>query len=84
VQPLNTAVQKSTWAHHYRVVCLQVRVCSYCLVESLLVSKITFGGLNRWVSKQELNLLKFSARKMAGKICSTFPEAAAEPEEGAP
>jgi hypothetical protein len=34
----------------------------YCLAESLLASEITFGGLNRCVSKQELNLLKFSAR----------------------
>jgi hypothetical protein len=29
---------------------------------SLLAAEITFGGLNRCVSKQELNLLKFSAR----------------------
>jgi len=34
----------------------------HCLVESLLASEITFGGLNRCVSKQELNLLKFSSR----------------------
>jgi hypothetical protein len=33
-----------------------------CLAESLLAAEITFGGLNRCVSKQELNLLKFSAR----------------------
>jgi hypothetical protein len=34
----------------------------HCLGESLLAAKITFGGLNRCVSKQELNLLKFSPR----------------------
>ena len=34
----------------------------HCLAESLLAPEITFGGLNRCVSKQELNLLKFSAR----------------------
>jgi hypothetical protein len=34
----------------------------HCLAESLLAAEITFGGLNRCVSKQELNLLKFSAR----------------------
>jgi hypothetical protein len=28
----------------------------------LLASEITFGGLSGCVSKQELNLLKFSAR----------------------
>ena len=37
----------------------------HCLAESLLAAEITFGGLNRRVSKQELNLLKFSAREMA-------------------
>jgi hypothetical protein len=34
----------------------------HCLAESLLAAEITFGGLNRCVSEQELNLLKFSAR----------------------
>jgi hypothetical protein len=34
----------------------------HCLAESLLAAEITLGGLNRCVSKQELNLLKFSAR----------------------
>ena len=34
----------------------------HCLAESLLAAEITFGGLNRCVSKQELNLLKFSTR----------------------
>jgi hypothetical protein len=34
----------------------------YCLAEFLLAAEITFGGLNRCVSKQELNLLKFSTR----------------------
>jgi hypothetical protein len=34
----------------------------HCLAESLLAAEITFGGLNRCMSKQELNLLKFSAR----------------------
>src|ERR1017187_2689451 len=34
----------------------------HCLAESLLAAEIAFGGLNRCVSKQELNLLKFSAR----------------------
>jgi hypothetical protein len=29
----------------------------HCLAESLLAAEITFGGLNRCVSKQELNLL---------------------------
>jgi hypothetical protein len=33
----------------------------HCLAESLLAAE-TFGGLNRCVSKQELNLLKFSSR----------------------
>ena len=32
------------------------------VAEVLLAAEITFGGLNRCVSKQELNLLKFSAR----------------------
>ena len=32
----------------------------HCLAESLLAAEITLGGLNRCVSKQELNLLKFS------------------------
>ena len=32
------------------------------LAESLLAAQITFAGLNRCVSKQELNLLKFSSR----------------------
>jgi hypothetical protein len=34
----------------------------HCLAESLLADEITFSRLNRCVSKQELNLLKFSAR----------------------
>ena len=32
------------------------------LTEFLLAAEITFGGLNGCVSKQELNLLKFSPR----------------------
>ncbi len=34
----------------------------HCLAEFLLAAEITFVGLNRCVSKQELNLLEFSAR----------------------
>jgi len=37
----------------------------HCLAESLLAAEITLSGLNRCVSKQELNLLKFSTRQMA-------------------
>ena len=37
----------------------------HCLAESLLAPEITFSRLNRCVSKQVLNLLKFSARQMA-------------------
>src|SRR5580692_4091988 len=48
--------------HHHPIRCLPARVCRSCLAESLLGAEITFGGLNRCVSKQELNLLKFSAR----------------------
>ena len=32
------------------------------LAESLLAAKITFGSLNRCMSEQKLNLLKFSTR----------------------
>jgi hypothetical protein len=35
------------------------------LAESLLADKIMFDGLNRCMSKQELNVLKLSARWMA-------------------
>jgi hypothetical protein len=32
------------------------------MAESLLAAETAFGGLNRCVSEQELNLVKFSAR----------------------
>ena len=40
----------------------QAEFVIYRLAESLLAAKITLSCLNRCVSKQELNLLKFSAR----------------------
>ena len=51
--------------HDYRLTVLQSEFVVHCLAESLLAAEITLGGLNRCVSKEELNLLKFSARQMA-------------------
>jgi hypothetical protein len=46
--------------HHRSIRCLPARVCRSLLglAESVLAAEISFGGLNRCVSKQELNLLK--------------------------
>ncbi len=41
---------------------LQSEVVVYRMAESLLAAQIALSCLNRCVSKQELNLLKFSAR----------------------
>ena len=51
--------------HYHPSGVFQPEFVVHCLAESLLAAKITFGGLNRCMSKQELNLLKFSARQMA-------------------
>jgi hypothetical protein len=46
--------------HHYSPSGIfQPESVVHSLAESLLAAEITFGGLNRCVSKQELNLLKF-------------------------
>lgn len=37
----------------------------HCLAESLLAAEITFGSLNRCVSKQKLNLFKSPPREVA-------------------
>ncbi len=59
----NEVVPKSAWGPSPpRQGVFQLEFVVHCLAESLLAAKITFGGLNRCVSKQELNLLKFSAR----------------------
>jgi len=39
----------------------------HSLAEPLLAAEKTLGGLNRCVSKQELNLLKLSARQMQNR-----------------
>jgi hypothetical protein len=43
----------------------QSKVVVHHVAEFLLAAQITFSCLNRRVSKQKLNLLKFSARQMA-------------------
>ncbi len=48
--------------HDCRLTVLESEFVVHCLAESLLAAEITFGCLNRCMSKQELNLLKFSAR----------------------
>ena len=48
--------------HDCRLAVLESEFVVHGLAESLLAAEITFGGLNRCVSKQELNLLKFSTR----------------------
>ena len=57
--------QKLAWAITTPSGVFQSEFVVHCLAESLLAAEITLGGLNRRVSKQELNLLKFSARQMA-------------------
>ena len=51
--------------HDYRLSVPQSEFVVHCLAESLLAAEITFGCLNRCVSEQELNLLKFSALCLA-------------------
>jgi hypothetical protein len=58
--------QKSAWGSSpVPLGVFQPEFVVHCLAEALLAPSITFGGLNRCVPKQELNLLKFSAGKMA-------------------
>jgi len=60
------AGQKSSWGHHHVSDVFQPEFVVHRLTEFLLAKKITFGGLNRCLSKQELNLCKFSPSPCLG------------------
>jgi hypothetical protein len=40
-------------------------VIVYCILKALFATEIAFGRLNRYVSKQELDLLEFASSLMA-------------------